>query len=237
MKKFESERNANLISIVITIYVHGISMLLLVRVHQETRYLLCVYICMIVSSGLSGYANQVGAEPDRILSLTALQSLNALESLNLEETQVRDATLYPLSGYQTLSHLSLKSDSLTDMSLHHLSSLLKLKDLALRDAVLTDGGLESFLPPIMLRVLDLRGCWLLTKGAILSFCKYHPQVEVKHELVHIIPSDQTVFTSRTSQGKQKQGQMPMSQSKLMGDIFLGMFFSAIFYISINVHFS
>ncbi|KAK9275088.1 hypothetical protein L1049_022347 [Liquidambar formosana] len=125
-----------------------------------------------------------------------------------------------------LSDLSLKNVSLTDISLHHLSSLPKLTNLGICDAVLTNGGLESFKPPSTLKILNLRGCWLLTEDAILSFCEYNPQVEVRHELVHILPADQNGFRNsspranlRTSQVKHKRGKMPTSSSRL-DDFFL-----------------
>lgn len=171
---------------------------------------------------IKGFIQQVGAETDLVLSLTALQNLNHLESLNLEQTQVCDATLFPLSTFKELIHLSLRSASLTDVSLHQLSSLSKLTNLSIRDAVLTNSGLGSFKPPTSLKLLDLQGGWLLTEDAILQFCKVHPRIEVWHEFSVISPSDQTGSNGpppsrtslRASLVKQKQDPMPMSHSFL-----------------------
>lgn len=174
------------------------------------------------SSVLAGFIQQVGAETDLVLSLTALQNLNHLESLNLEQTQVSDATLFPLSTFKELIHLSLRNASLTDVSLHQLSSLSKLTNLSIRDAVLTNSGLGSFKPPRSLKLLDLHGGWLLTEDAILQFCKMHPRIEVWHELSVICPSDQIGSKSpsrtslRASLVKQKQDPMPMYHSFLGG---------------------
>lgn len=176
----------------------------------------------ISNTDIKGFIQQVGAETDLVLSLTALQNLNHLESLNLEQTQVSDATLFPLSTFKELIHLSLRNASLTDVSLHQLSFLSKLTNLSIRDAVLTNSGLGSFKPPRSLKLLDLHGGWLLTEDAILQFCKMHPRIEVWHELSVICPSDQIgsngLSPSRTSLRaslvKQKHDPMPMSYSFL-----------------------
>lgn len=172
----------------------------------------------ISNTDIKGFIQQVGAETDLVLSLTALQNLNHLESLNLEQTQVSDATLFPLSTFKELIHLSLRNASLTDISLHQLSSLSKLTNLSIRDAVLTNSGLGSFKPPRSLKLLDLHGGWLLTEDAILQFCKMHPRIEVWHELSVICPSDQigsngpspSRTSLRASLVKQKQDPMPVS---------------------------
>lgn len=185
------------------------------------------------SSVLAGFIQQVGAETDLVLSLTALQNLNHLESLNLEQTQVSDATLFPLSTFKELIHLSLRNASLTDISLHQLSSLSKLTNLSIRDAVLTNSGLGSFKPPRSLKLLDLHGGWLLTEDAILQFCKMHPRIEVWHELSVICPSDQigsngpspSRTSLRASLVKQKQDPMPMSHSFLGGVLLFSMRYS------------
>ena len=130
-----------------------------------------------------------------VLSLEALQSLNHLERLNLEKTHVRDAALKPLSSFQELRDLSLGSASLTDVSLQYLSILPKLTNLSIHDAVLSNCGLNSFNPSAALKMLDLRGCWLLTEDDILSFCKNYPQTEVRHELVNILPLNTNGSTS------------------------------------------
>lgn len=166
----------------------------------------------------SGFLQQERIHLDSLLSLTALQSLKQLERLNLEHTQVRDEALYPLSSFQELRYLSLKSASLADISLYYLSSIPKLTSLSVCDAVLTNYGLEMFKPPETLKLMDLRDCWLLTKDAIMSFCRIHPQIEVKHELVTIVPFDQnglnhsspSRLTSRTKQAAKKKESMAVS---------------------------
>lgn len=158
-------------------------------------------------------------EPESVsvLTMSALQSLRHLERLNLADTQVMDAALYPLTSFPKLSHLSLKSASLTDISLNYVSSISKLTNVCIHDGVLTNSGLNSFKPPATLRMMDLRGCWLLTEDAITSFSKTHPQIEVWHDLVHISRSNQTVSntapssrsTLKTSQVKKKHESIPM----------------------------
>ncbi|KAL6986397.1 hypothetical protein U1Q18_019762 [Sarracenia purpurea var. burkii] len=177
---------------------------------------------------LGGLIHQAGNEPDWIPSLTPLQNLIHLESLDLEESRVRDAALHPLSGFQQLTYLSLKSDFLTDVSLYLLSSLPKLTNLSVRDAVLTNAGLDSFNPPATLKMLDLRGCWLLTEDALLLFRKKHPLIEVRHELVHIVQSDRyspntsspSQATFKGLQSKQKWGKMPVSPFRSNNNAFL-----------------
>lgn len=167
---------------------------------------------------INGFIHQDGAEPNLISSLTALHSLKGLESLNLECANIKDAAVDPLSNFQELRLLSLKSPSLTDISLYHLSSLPKIRNLGIRDAVLTDSGLFSFRPPATLEMLDLRGCWLLTEDAILSFRKRHPLIELRHEHV-VSTSDQTARRRltpprtflRPPQVNQKQEKLIVSQ--------------------------
>ncbi|XAR70181.1 hypothetical protein NMG60_11026956 [Bertholletia excelsa] len=168
---------------------------------------------------VKGLINGGVNEPDWIPSLTALQNLIYLESLDLEDTQLGDEALHPLSGLQHLGYLSLKSNFLTDMSLHLLSPIRRLTYLGVCDAILTNAGLDSFNPPATLRTLDFRGCWLLTKDALLSFCKKYPQVEVRHEFVPSSQSDQkwsrtslpSTGTSKSLQLLKKKGEkVPMS---------------------------
>lgn len=139
------------------------------------------------STKLKGLIHQRGEEPEWVPSLTALQNLNHLERLNLEETQLMDGALDPLSSFKELGYISLKSGHLTDASLYHLSSIPKLINLSMRDVVLTNAGIDLFIPPPMLKVLDLSGCWLLTEDVLLSFCQKHPQIEVKHEFIRSSP--------------------------------------------------
>lgn len=162
------------------------------------------------------------ADVEHAWALSELQTLTKLESLNLEGTQVSDEALLPLLGCKMLSHLSLRNPSLTDIFLHHLSVLPSLTVVCYRDAVLTNGGLKAFQPPATLKLLDLRGCWLLTEDAIQSFCKFHPCVELNHELVHIVPSKiSSIPTSRVSLMKYKKERTVASVTRSVKDSFIG----------------
>lgn len=191
---------------------------------------------MILSSGRPGQIQQIGAEPDKVPSLAALQNLSCLERLDMEETQVRDESLKPLSNFQRLNYLSLRG-SLTDMCLYHFSSIRNLMHLSVRDAVLTGGGLASFSPPTTLKVLDLRGCWLLTKEVLLSFCQRYPHIEVRHELHHFLPSHQggckhpppSQETSKNRHWRKKEGKLLMLPHMFEKDTFIGRFFTVIIF--------
>lgn len=168
----------------------------------------------------SGFFYQGGTDSESP-SLTTIQNLKQLEMLNLENTQVINEALFPLSSFQELRYLSLKSPSLADISLYHLSSVPKLTKLSICDAVLTNYALEKFKVPETLKLMDLRGCWLLTKEAILSFCRNHPQIEVRHELVTVLPfeengghhhSSPSRLISRTMQATRKKEQTSLSPS-------------------------
>ncbi|KAK4741241.1 hypothetical protein SAY87_024829 [Trapa incisa] len=163
-------------------------------------------------TSIKGFIQKEGDGSDQIFSLTTLQ-VQPLEKLNLESTLIEDDSLVPLAKLHGLSQLSLRNGSLTDISLHLLSSLPDLKTLSFRDIVLTNAGLNSFKPPETLEVLDIRGCWLLTVEAILSFHKRHPRVEVRHELIPALPSenDSSMHASPsrvTLKSKQVIGQTP-----------------------------
>ncbi|KAF8027816.1 hypothetical protein BT93_E0673 [Corymbia citriodora subsp. variegata] len=138
---------------------------------------------------VKGFIDYGDAEPDKVYTLMALQSLSSLERLNLEQIYIQDDALCSLLDFPGLRHLFLQSGYLTDLSLHHWSSLHCLKTLGFRDAVLTNQGLDSFKPPVTLELLDLRGCWLLTEDAILLFHRKYPRIELKHELIHVSASD------------------------------------------------
>lgn len=145
------------------------------------------------NTNIKGLVHQIGSETDPFPSLQALQNLRGLKKLNLEQTQVMDAELVSVPSFRELIHVSLRNASLTDISLSYMSSLPKLTNLSIHDAVLTNRGLTSFQPPATLKMMDLRGCWLLTEDAISSFCRIHPRIEVRHELVHVLPSDQLCY--------------------------------------------
>ncbi|MED6126246.1 hypothetical protein PIB30_076462 [Stylosanthes scabra] len=170
------------------------------------------------NTNVKGFLQQESTDLDWPHSLTALQSLEQLERLNLEHTRVRDEALKPLSSFQELRYLSLKSASLADISLYYLSSIPKLTSLSIRDAVLTNYGLDMFKPPQTLKLMDLQGCWLLTKDTVMSFSRIHPQIEVQHELVTIVPLQQggpnqpspSRSTSRTTQAAKKKENISIS---------------------------
>ncbi|XP_020096798.1 leucine-rich repeat-containing G-protein coupled receptor 4 isoform X3 [Ananas comosus] len=126
---------------------------------------------------------------ERTLSLCALQNLKHLENLNLDDTQLKDEVVQPLSSLKELNSLYLKSDYLSDITLHAVSSLSNLKVLGFRGTVLSNSGLLLYMPPPTLEVLDLRLCWLLTEDAVLAFCRGHPQIEVRHELVEKVNAE------------------------------------------------
>lgn len=149
-----------------------------------------LYIAMMPSlkvvnmkgTNVTGLIQHTSSDPEWD-SLKSLENLNKLENLNLEETPLRDEGVSAISSFKQLTHLSLRSSFLTDASLHHLSSLPKLNTLSIRDAVLTNAGIDCFTPPPLLKKLDLTGCWLLTKDAILSFVERYPMIEIRHEVV------------------------------------------------------
>ncbi|XP_042039168.1 uncharacterized protein LOC121784951 [Salvia splendens] len=153
---------------------------------------------------------QLGGAHDEVPSFSALESLSHLETLDLELLHIKDLALRPLANMSRLSHLTLRSVSLTNESLYHISSAKKLVHLGLRDTVVTDTGLEAFAPPPALEILDLRGCWLLSKEFVSRFCQMHPQLEVRHDLFETLykrkeHSTPSRATTRTPKGKNKQG--------------------------------
>ncbi|KAF5207009.1 Leucine-rich repeat (LRR) family protein [Thalictrum thalictroides] len=180
------------------------------------------------NTNVKGFCHMLGNDQEEILSLIALQNLTRLERLDLEETQVRDGALQPLSCLIHLKFLSLKSDFLTDISLLFLSSFPKLKYLGIRGAVLSSAGIQSFKPPPMLKILDLTDCWLLTEDALLSFRENHPQIEMRHELVHTGSTAQVASgnaspahgTSRTVQLKPKWVKMSSCPSRFQIENFV-----------------
>ncbi|KAL5999020.1 hypothetical protein ACLOJK_009970 [Asimina triloba] len=186
----------------------------------STKDLFCLdleHLLIVFNAQISGYINQSPGSSNRCLSLALLQVLNQLEVLDLEDTQVRDGALRPLSVLRELSHLSLKSDFLSDISLFALSSLPKLKSLRFRGAVLTNDGLNLFQPPATLRLLDLRECWLLTSDMILVFCKNHPQIDVKHEHFRISSFSQNVGSGSSPMGgTTRPSQLKFRRGKAVG---------------------
>lgn len=146
-------------------------------------------------TNVKGLIQQTGPEPSLIPSLDALSSLRELERLDLEETRIKDVALCSLSSFPRLRYLYLRSGFLTDTSLYEVSSIQTLTSLSVRDAVITNAGLEFFKPPRTLRMLDLRGCWLLTEEILLSFRVKHPHIEVRHDLVSIVPAGKKAYSN------------------------------------------
>ncbi|KAL2236704.1 uncharacterized protein LOC105179139 [Sesamum indicum] len=176
-------------------------------------------------TNVKGLIHQESDVSDGIPTFAALQNLSHLERLDLEEIHIKDAALHPLTNLGRLSYLSLRSVSLTDASLYHVSSALKLVYLGVRDAVLTDSGLNCFIPPPTLEVLDLRGCWLLTKDALSLFSHKHPQIEIRHELIETLDKRNFQYpstsctTTKNSQHKRRQGK-PSTSPLRSDEIFL-----------------
>jgi hypothetical protein len=131
---------------------------------------------------MSGFAHaEVNA--DKMLSISAFEHLKYLESLNLEDTPLSAEVIPPLGSFAALKYLYLKSDFLSDPALHALSAASNLIHLGFCGNILSSYGLLQFVPPATLCVLDLSGCWILTGDAISIFCKRHPMIEVRHELM------------------------------------------------------
>lgn len=170
-------------------------------------------------TNVKGLIQHEDGASDEVSSFSALENLGHLESLNLEELHIKDAALSPLTNMSRLSYLSLRSVSLTDASLYHISSAAKLIHLGVRDAVVTDTGLDAFTAPTTLEILDLRGCWLLTKDVVLHFCQKHPQLEVRHEFLEVHDkrnfqnSSPSRATTKTPKSKDKQGRLSLSPLK------------------------
>ncbi|XP_010915656.1 uncharacterized protein [Elaeis guineensis] len=172
------------------------------------------------ATNIKGFAYWGRDDLEKTFSLCMLQNLSRLESLNLEETKVRDEAIHPLGFLRGLNCLYLKSDFLSDVSLHALASLSNLKYLGFRGAVLTNSGLLLYMPPVTLRVLDLRGCWLLTEDIVSSFCRSHPHIEVRHESIQMIHTIENVCAGsspfhRTIQApklKSKEGKLSHAPS-------------------------
>lgn len=154
----------------------------------------------------SGFAYGSGGHLDKTSTLCLLQNLSRLESLNLEDTLIEDEASFSLALLKQLNCLYLKRDSLSDASLHNLLSLANLKFLGFRNAMISDSGLRSLMPKA-LRILDLRGCWSLTRDALSSFSEQHPQIELRHELIEMILNDRNRSAGSTSRSAGSTNQL------------------------------
>ncbi|WVZ97007.1 hypothetical protein U9M48_042574 [Paspalum notatum var. saurae] len=139
----------------------------------------------------------------KMLSFSALEHLRHLESLNLEHIPLVAEVIPPLGSFAALKYLYLKSDYLSDPGLHALSAASSLIYLGFRGNILSRAGLLQFVPPATLSVLDLRGCWILTGDAVSTFCKRHPMIEVRHELMQELKANSV---SRSQLHKTRQSQ-------------------------------
>ncbi|KAJ3694612.1 hypothetical protein LUZ60_010092 [Juncus effusus] len=149
-----------------------------------------------------------GEKSVKELSISALNSLINLESLNLEETQLKDEAIYPLLACKKLKYLYLKSEYLSDASFQILASLPNLKFLGFRGAVLTDSAFLSFSPQETLEKLDLRECWLLSENVIKMFCEKYDKVELVHELnVDRVHSKIASNQKQVKQGRKKREEL------------------------------
>ncbi|MQL83783.1 hypothetical protein Taro_016261 [Colocasia esculenta] len=167
-------------------------------------------------TSIKGFYYLEGSKLDKTSSVALLQNLVHLENLNLEETQVRDEAVHDLVMLGGLKYLYLKSDFLSDISLNAMSSLTNLTYLGLQGAVLTNQGLYLFRPPAQLHVLDLRGCWLLSMDNVASFCKDFPLIEVKHEWVKTLPTDQNVQLGSSPMHRTTQEEKLKAKAKKPG---------------------
>uniref|UniRef100_A0A0A9DRM0 Uncharacterized protein n=1 Tax=Arundo donax TaxID=35708 RepID=A0A0A9DRM0_ARUDO len=140
---------------------------------------------------------------EKMLSMSVFGHLKHLESLNLEDTPLSAEVIPPIASFAALKYLYLKSDFLSDPALHALSSASNLIRLGFCGNILSSSGLLQFVPPATLCVLDLSGCWILTGDAISTFCRRHPMIEVRHELIQELKANR-IGTSQPNKPRQSQ---------------------------------
>ena len=78
-----------------------------------------------------------------------------LKQLEIDDTQVSDAGLEPLSRFRELEDLRLSGTRVTDAGLKHLAGMPNLKVLTLRQTNVTDAGLKHLAGMSNLEMLDL----------------------------------------------------------------------------------
>ena len=93
------------------------------------------------------------------------EALVNLESLDLNDTYVRDSSLVPLAGMKNLRHLALVGTLITDDSLKYLRDLTKLEELDLYGVKITDDGIEYLRKLTALRKLNLLGAQITDSSA------------------------------------------------------------------------
>lgn len=120
-------------------------------------------------------------ESTQISVLSYLDQLQHLRRLDMRHTRINDTTVHGLKTLTQLTHLNVHSTSLSDECLQQSSSLRNLVCLGIGGAVITNDGLSNYKPPPLLQELDLTDCWLLSKEALLDFCKAYPQIMVWNE--------------------------------------------------------
>lgn len=95
----------------------------------------------------------------------ALKSLQYLEELRLEDSQVTDAGLAHLMAFKQLQIVDLhKSQKITDKGIESLKALPKLSKLELSYTRLGDGAVDSLLQAKQLKVLHLTGTRVTSAG-------------------------------------------------------------------------
>ncbi|TVU16969.1 hypothetical protein EJB05_32973 [Eragrostis curvula] len=149
---------------------------------------------------------------DKTLSMSVFENLRYLESLNLEGTPLSAEVVPPLASITALKFLYLRSDFLSDPALHALSSASNLVHLGFCGNILSSSGLLQFVPPDKLCVLDLSGCWILTGDALSVFCRRHPRIEVKHELMQELKSSSAGSSQLHKPRKSQLGKAKVANS-------------------------
>lgn len=165
---------------------------------------------------MAGFAH-TDINSEKLLSLSAFEHLKYLETLNLEDTPLSAEVIPPLASFAALKYLYLKSDFLSDPAFHALSAASNLIHLGFCRNILSSMGLLQFVPPATLCVLDLSGCWILTGDAISTFCKRHPIIELRHELMQEV---QASFVGGSQLHKPKCRRSPHVKAKV-GNSFTG----------------
>ena len=93
------------------------------------------------------------------------EALVNLESLDLNDTYVRDSSLAPLASMKNLRHLTLIGTLVTDDSLKYLRDLTKLEELDLYGVKISDDGVEHLRKLTALRKLNLLGAQITDSSA------------------------------------------------------------------------